>query len=130
MDYDALRRQQSALRKKRIYQGIGLAVYVEQTAVGPAIYGPLQVRVTANETCRLSLEQDGGIRCETSITDQGQGTRTALIQIIAEQLGVDLDSVEVKSGDTATAPMGGGAWGSAGSALGGEAALRAAGQLK
>ena len=76
------------------------------------------------------LEPDGGIRCETSITDQGQGTRTALIQIIAHELGVEPDVVEVLSGDTATAPMGGGAWASRGVALGGEAALRAARRLK
>jgi aerobic carbon-monoxide dehydrogenase large subunit len=130
MGYDGLRRQQADLRNKRIYQGIGLAVYVEQTAVGPAIYGPMQVRVSANEACRLLLEPDGGIRCETSITDQGQGTRTALTQIIAEGLGVPPDTIEVKSGDTAIAPMGGGAWASRGAALGGEAALRAARTLK
>jgi len=131
MDYAGLRRQQAELRKDRIYRGIGLAVYIEQTAVGPAIYGPMQVRVSANETCRLLLEPDGGIRCETSITDQGQGTRTALTQIIAQELGVvEPDTIEVKSGDTATAPMGGGAWASRGAALGGEAALRAARTLK
>jgi carbon-monoxide dehydrogenase large subunit len=130
MNYDGLRHQQAELRGKRIYRGIGLSVYIEQTAVGPAIYGPLQVRVSANETCRLSLEPDGSIRCETSITDQGQGTRTGLTQIVAEELGVELDSIEVISGDTATAPMGGGAWASRGTALGGEAALRAARGLK
>jgi carbon-monoxide dehydrogenase large subunit len=130
MDYQGLRQRQAELREKRIYRGIGLSVYIEQTSVGPVIYGPLQVRVSANETCRLSLEQNGGIRCETSITDQGQGTGTALTQIIAEELGVEPDSIEVRSGDTATAPMGGGAWASRGTALGGEAALRAARKLK
>ena len=78
----------------------------------------------------LSLEQDGGIRCESSITDQGQGTGTALTQIVAEELGVEPDAIEVQSGDTATAPMGGGAWASRGTSLGGEAALRAARKLK
>src|SRR4029079_10287325 len=47
MDYDGLRKQQDALRHRRIYRGIGLSVYIEQTSVGPVIYGPLQVRVTA-----------------------------------------------------------------------------------
>ena len=130
MDYDGLRRQQVECRRNHVYRGIGLAVYVEQTGVGPALYGAQHVRVSANETCRLLLEPDGGIRCETSITDQGQGTRTALIQIIAHELGVEPDVVEVLSGDTATAPMGGGAWASRGVALGGEAALRAARRLK
>jgi carbon-monoxide dehydrogenase large subunit len=68
--------------------------------------------------------------CTTSVTDQGQGTRTALIQIIAEEMGVDPAAVVIVSGDTASAPMGGGAWASRGTALGGEAALRAAKKLK
>ena len=130
MDYDGLRRQQAEQRKRGIYRGIGLAVYIEQTAVGPSLYGSMQVRVSANEACRLTLEPDGGIRCETSITDQGQGTRTGLTQIVAQELGIEPDVVEVVSGDTATAPMGGGAWASRGVALGGEAALRASQKLK
>jgi CO/xanthine dehydrogenase Mo-binding subunit len=90
----------------------------------------MQVRASAHETCRLAVEPDGGIRCETSITDQGQGTRAALLQVVAQEVGVDPDVIEIVSGDTATAPMGGGAWASRGAALGGEAALRAARQLK
>lgn len=130
MGYEDLRREQAALRRSGIYRGIGLAVYIEQTAVGPALYGSLQVRVSANEACRLVLEPDGHVRCETSITDQGQGTKSALIQIIAHEIGIDPGTVEIVSGDTATAPMGGGAWASRGAALGGEAALRAARQLR
>jgi carbon-monoxide dehydrogenase large subunit len=130
MDYPGLRRRQTELRRSGVYRGIGLAVFIEQTAVGPLLYGSLQVRVSANEACRLTLEPDGGIRCETSITDQGQGTRTALAQIISQELGVDTTLVEVLSGDTATSPMGGGAWASRGVALGGEAALRAGRRLR
>jgi CO/xanthine dehydrogenase Mo-binding subunit len=130
MDYAGLRQRQAEFRRRGIYRGIGLAVFIEQTAVGPSLYGALQVRVAANEACRLTLEPDGGIRCETSITDQGQGTRTALAQIIAQELGVDVPLIEVMSGDTATSPMGGGAWASRGVALGGEAALRAARKLR
>jgi carbon-monoxide dehydrogenase large subunit len=130
MRYPDLRKRQSELRERGIYRGIGIVAYIEQTAGGPTLYGSMQVRVSANEACRLTLQPDGGIRCETSITDQGQGTRTALVQIVAEEIGVEPESVEIVSGDTATAPMGGGAWASRGVALGGEAALRAAGQLK
>ncbi len=130
MDYEGLRKTQTELRNDGIYRGIGLAVYIEQTAVGPALYGTMQVRASANETCRVMLDPDGGIRCEASITDQGQGTRTALVQIVAQELGVEPDAIEIVSGDTGTTPMGGGAWASRGAALGGEAALRATRQLR
>ncbi len=88
------------------------------------------MRVSAHETCRLSLEPNGEIRCATSVTDQGQGTLTALRQIVGTTLGVGIDAVEIVSGDTTAAPFGGGAWASRGTALGGESALRAARQLR
>jgi aerobic carbon-monoxide dehydrogenase large subunit len=130
MDYDGLRRQQAELRLHGIHRGIGLSVFIEQTAVGPALYGTQQVRVSANETCRLTLNPDGGIGCATSVTDQGQGTLTALIQIVAQETGADPGTIEIVSGDTASSPFGGGAWASRGVALGGEAALRASRKLK
>jgi carbon-monoxide dehydrogenase large subunit len=130
MDYDSLRREQQELRRGGIYRGIGLAAFIEQTAVGPHLYGGNHVRVSAHESCRVCLNASGSIRCETSITDQGQGTRSALAQIIAEELGVDHAAVDVVSGDTGRTPQGGGAWASRGTALGGEAALRATRKLK
>jgi aerobic carbon-monoxide dehydrogenase large subunit len=130
MNYAGLRQQQSELRRRGVYRGIGLAVFIEQTAVGTALYGPQNVRVSAQESCRLTLEPDGRIRCATSITDQGQGTRVGLAQIIADELGVDFDAIEITTGDTQATPFGGGAWASRGLALGGEAGLRAARRLK
>ena len=88
------------------------------------------MRVAAHEACRLSLEPDGHVRCATSVTDQGQGTSSALLQVVADALGVDPAMVEIVTGDTAETPFGGGAWASRGTALGGEAALRAARRLR
>ena len=130
MDYDALRREQAEARARGIWRGIGLSVFIEQTAVGPSLYGSLEVRVAAHEACRLTLEPDGRVRCATSITDQGQGTSSALVQVVADELGLDPAVVEIVTGDTAETPFGGGAWASRGTALGGEAALRAARKLR
>jgi carbon-monoxide dehydrogenase large subunit len=130
MNYDALRAEQTTFRSSGVYRGIGIAAFIEQTGVGPQLYGPLDVRVSAHETCRLSLEPNGEIRCATSVTDQGQGTLTGLRQIVGTTLGVGIEAVEIVSGDTTAAPFGGGAWASRGTALGGESALRAARQLR
>ena len=43
------------------------------TGVGPGLYGPLGLRIAAHEACRVSLQETGVVRCETSVTDQGQG---------------------------------------------------------
>ncbi|MES2509755.1 MAG: xanthine dehydrogenase family protein molybdopterin-binding subunit [Pseudomonadota bacterium] len=130
MDYDGLRAQQASLREKGIYRGIGLCTFVELTGVGAGLYGPNGIHVAGKEGVRLTLLPSGRITCKTSATEQGQGTRTGLTQIVAQAMGTSLESVEVSSGDTAVDPMGGGAWASRGIALAGEAVLLAAAQLR
>ena len=126
MNYGELRQQQQNLRKRGILRGIGLSAFIEITGVGSALYGSQGLRVAANESCRLTLDGSGGVCCETSITDQGQGTSTGIAQIVADQLGVAIEAVKVVTGDTAVVPYGGGAWASRGITLGGEATRRAA----
>jgi aerobic carbon-monoxide dehydrogenase large subunit len=126
MNYNELRNQQKILRDRGVFRGIGIATFIEITGVGPALYGSQGLRVAANEACRLTLDGSGNVRCETSITDQGQGTAAGIAQIVAAELGVPMDVVSVVTGNTAIVPYGGGAWASRGIALGGEAARRAA----
>ncbi len=130
MNYDKLREQQKTLRETGVFRGIGLSTFVEITGVGSALYGSQGLRVAANESCRLTLDGSGRVRCETSITDQGQGTSTGIAQIVADELGVSIDAVKVVTGDTGIVPYGGGAWASRGITLGGEAARRAACSLR
>ena len=130
MDYDALRAEQATLRAQGIHRGIGVATFIEPTAYGPGYYGPSEAPVSTQEGTTVKLEPSGKIRCITSVTDQGQGTLTAIAQIVADQLGVDIGDVDVIAGDSATTPFGGGAWASRGLAMGGEASLAAALALK
>lgn len=130
MDYDALRCEQAELRQRGIYRGIGIATFVEPSAYGPPYYGPTDARISVQDGCTIRLEPSGVFRCITSITDQGQGTLIGINQIVAETLGVPVQHVEMVSGDSAASPYGGGAWASRGMAVGGEAALKAARDLK
>jgi carbon-monoxide dehydrogenase large subunit len=68
--------------------GIGVACYVEGTGVGPYEGGHVQV------------ETSGKVLVSTGLTSQGQGHQTAFAQIVADELGVPLDDVEVTTGDT------------------------------
>lgn len=130
MNYDALRREQSELRARNVWRGIGLATFVELTAVGGAYYGPAQARVSTQDGATVKLEPTGKINVVTSVTDQGQGTPTGIAQIVGDRLGLGMDDIAVSfSGDTATTPYGGGAWASRGLTIGGEAAWRAADAL-
>ncbi|HEY2228515.1 MAG TPA: molybdopterin cofactor-binding domain-containing protein [Xanthobacteraceae bacterium] len=52
----------------------------------------------------LAVKADGGVTCFTGRVDLGTGTRTALAQIVADELDVDLDRVTMVMGDTARTP--------------------------
>jgi carbon-monoxide dehydrogenase large subunit len=130
MDYDALRKEQAQLRARGTYRGIGIATFCEQTAYGPPYYGPSGASISTQDGCTLRLEPSGSVRCITSLTDQGQGTLTSVAQIVADSVGLPIEQVSVTGGDSAISPYGGGAWASRGTAIGGEAALRAGTMLK
>ncbi len=130
MDYEQLRAEQAELRQQGIYRGIGIATFVEPSAYGPPYYGPTAARISVQDGCTVRLEPSGVFRCITSIVDMGQGTLIGINQIVADTLGVAVTDVEMMAGDSALSPYGGGAWASRGMAVGGEAALKAATDLK
>jgi carbon-monoxide dehydrogenase large subunit len=130
IDYEGLRKEQRRLRQQGVLRGIGIGTFIEQTAYGPPYYGPSGAPISTQDGCTLRLEPSGSVRCVTSLTDQGQGTLTAIAQIVAESVGVAVADVGVLAGDSAISPYGGGAWASRGTAIGGEAALKAGALLK
>ena len=130
MDYDGLRAEQAALRGDGVHRGLGIATFVELTAVGAQYYGPAEARVSTQDGCTVKLEPSGRVRCLTSATEQGQGTWTGIAQIVATRLGVAMDDIEVAPNDTGVSPYGGGAWASRGLTIAGEAAHDAAGVLR
>jgi CO/xanthine dehydrogenase Mo-binding subunit len=68
--------------------GIGLATYVEGTGVGPY------------EGAHVQVETSGRVNVAIGLTTQGQGHQTVFAQVVADVLGVPLESVHVTSGDT------------------------------
>jgi carbon-monoxide dehydrogenase large subunit len=130
MDVPRLRAEQAARKDSPTRLGIGLATFVELTGTGAGYYGRGEARVSAQEGCLLKLEPSGRIRCSPSVTDQGQGTDTAIAQVVAAAIGVPVEHVAVISGDSELTPYGGGAWASRGVSAGAEAAYRAAKALR
>jgi len=130
VDLPALRAGIAQARAEGRLQGVGIAAFVEQTSRGPWFYGQGLQAVSSRDGCTLRLEPSGVFRCISSVTEQGQGTEMGVRQVVAEALGVELDMVEVMTGDTAATFHGGGTWGSRGMAIGGQAAWEAAGALR
>lgn len=130
MNYDALRAEQADLRKQGIYRGIGIASFIEVTNPSAAFYGVGGARISSQDGVAVRLDATGRVICQTSITEQGQGSESLTAQIVGSVLGVSMERVRVILGDTDNTPYGGGTWASRGAGIGGEAALQAAKVLR
>src|SRR5207302_1823755 len=100
------------------------------TGPGAQFYGVGGAPIAGQDGSTIRLEPSGAVTVLTGVTDQGQGTRTALAQIVADELGVPLEAVAVLSGDTGMVPYGGGTWASRGMPIGGSATLLAVRALR
>src|SRR5579864_1396451 len=94
--------------------GMGLAIYVEGTGVGPYEGAHVQVLVS------------GKVVAATGIPSQGQSHATVWAQVVADELGVDVADVEVTGGDTRRFPWGVGTFASRGAVMAGNAMAVAA----
>jgi CO/xanthine dehydrogenase Mo-binding subunit len=98
--------------------GIGLALYVEGTGVGP--YEGAHVRV----------ETTGNVVVATGLTTQGQGHETVFAQVAAQELGVPVDRVTVTTGDTRRFKYGVGTFASRAAVMSGNAVALAARKVR
>lgn len=129
IDLDRLRAEHAELRGRGIFRGIGFAAFVERTATNAPSAAHIR-KATAQDGVTLTIDPSGSVRCAISVTDQGQGTHAVIAQIVADELGVEVEQVRVVSGDSQATPYGSGVRASRGTAVGGELALRAARDLR
>ena len=124
--YDALRRRQKSGWKAGKYYGIGVSTYVEICAIGPSAATP----AGGWESGTVRIEPTGKVTLLTGASPHGQGEETTFAQLIADELGIDPDDVNVVHGDTMAVPYGIGTFGSRATAVGGTAAYMATQKLK
>jgi carbon-monoxide dehydrogenase large subunit len=122
LGYDDFRREQAAARAEGRHLGVGIAAYVEPSSFG---MGP-----SGSESTTVRIDPDGMVHVITGASSQGHSIETTLAQLVADQLGVDVDDVSVVSGDTAVQPYGSATGGSRNAVIGGGSALAAAGELR
>jgi len=118
VDWDGFpaRRAAAAAEGRRV--GIGLGLYVEGTGVGPYEGGHIRVETT------------GKVQVATGLGTQGQGHETVFAQIVADELGVPFDDVEVVTGDTNRFPYAVGTFASRAAVMSGNAIALAARQVR
>jgi carbon-monoxide dehydrogenase large subunit len=131
VDYQALRQEQARMRERGAYMGIGVTCYAEICGLGPSqVAGAVGFGGGLWESAIVRFHPTGKVNVYIGTAPHGQGEETTFAQIIADELGVDVDDVGVIHGDTSNTPMGWGTYGSRTTAVGGAALALAARKVK
>jgi aerobic carbon-monoxide dehydrogenase large subunit len=122
--YEGLRAEQAKRRERgdTLQLGIGLSSYVEITGPGGEAGGP-------NENGTVEVHPDGTATVLTGTSPHGQGHQTVWAMLVSDELGIPIDKITVKWGDTDLVPQGGGTGGSRSLQLGGAAVQQASREL-
>ena len=126
-DYDGMRAVQQQARSDGRWLGIGLACYTEQTAHATQEFRKRFVPVVPGfEAALVRMDPSGTVSVHVSTHSHGQGHETTMAQLVADQLTLPLERVQVHLGETESTPYGHGTFASRSAVLGGGACVRAA----
>ncbi|MEV4514352.1 xanthine dehydrogenase family protein molybdopterin-binding subunit [Dactylosporangium sp. NPDC049525] len=127
-DYEGLRAEQQRRRDSNdpVQLGIGVSTYTEMCGLAPSrILGALRYAAGGWESASVRVLPTGKVEVVTGTSPHGQGHVTAWSQIVADELGVAFEDVEVLHGDTRTSHKGLDTYGSRSLAVGGVALVEA-----
>jgi aerobic carbon-monoxide dehydrogenase large subunit len=127
IDVPAFRERQAKARDAGRHLGLGLATFSERTGYGTPAFAARGMAVTPGwETVDLAMDPSGFVEARIGASPHGQGLRTTLAQIIADEVGVTPDRVKIVHGDTDRTPYGWGTFASRSLVIAGGASLLAA----
>ena len=109
--YDELRHEQAQARERGELMGIGIAFFTETVGAGPRKHMDI-VGLGMGDGAELRVHPTGKAVVRLSVQTQGQGHETTFAQIVAEELGIPPEDIEVVHGDTDQTPYGLGTYGS------------------
>ncbi|MGW9476565.1 aerobic carbon-monoxide dehydrogenase large subunit [Saccharomonospora azurea] len=119
--YDELREEQRQRRERGELMGIGLSFFTEAVGAGPRKHMDI-LGLGMADGAELRVHPTGKAVLRLSVQTQGQGHETTFAQIVAEELGIPPDDVDVVHGDTDQTPYGLGTYGSRSTPVSGAAA--------
>jgi len=105
LGYDELRREQAEARKEGRLIGIGLASFTEVVGAGPGKHYDI-AGLRMFDSAELRVHPTGKAVLKLGVRSQGQGHETTFAQIVASELGIPPEDVEVQEGDTDHTPYG------------------------
>ena len=131
LDVPEFRQRQRHARSEGGYLGIGFATFSERTGYGTPAFAERGMGVTPGwETVELTMDPSGRVEARIGASPHGQGLRTTLAQLIADQLGLSPDRIKVVHGDTDRTPYGWGTFASRSLVIAGGASLLAARKVR
>jgi carbon-monoxide dehydrogenase large subunit len=131
VDIPAFRARQTDARAQGRYLGLGFAAFSERTGYGTPAFAARGMEVTLGwETVQIVMDPSGLIEARIGASPHGQGLRTTLAQIIADELATSPDRIKVVHGDTDRTPYGWGTFASRSLVIAGGASLLAAQKVR
>ncbi len=125
LDYDGVRAEQAQLLAQGRHLGFGIAF--ELTPEAADLPGTL---VGGYDTSTVKMDPSGSVTVLTGVTSPGGGNDTGIAQIVADELGVSIESVTVIQGDTDICPYGFGNYSGRSMVVGGNSSLLAARDIR
>ncbi|MBI3376726.1 MAG: xanthine dehydrogenase family protein molybdopterin-binding subunit [Betaproteobacteria bacterium] len=118
-------RKKASEAKGRL-RGLGYAAYIEACGIAPsAVAGSLGARAGLFEAGEVRVHPTGSVTVFTGSHSHGQGHETTFAQVVADRLGIGIESVDIVHGDTSKVLFGMGTYGSRSIAVGGTAIVKA-----
>lgn len=130
-EYARLRKEQRQALADGKLRGIGVACFAELTGLGTTTaVGPGTLLQPGRDAVTLRLETSGVLTVAAALPSQGQRIMTAMRQVAADELGINLEDIVCLTNDTATAPYGFGTFASRTAVFGSGAVIKAAKELR
>jgi carbon-monoxide dehydrogenase large subunit len=129
--YTEFRKEQEQARQQGRLIGIGVSTYIEACGPAPsAVAGSLGAGAGLWESGQVRVHPTGAVTVFTGSHSHGQGHETTFAQLVADDLGIPMEQVEIVHGDTAQIPFGMGTYGSRSACVGGSAIYKCLDKIK
>ncbi len=130
VDYEAFRKRQEELRKEGRYIGVGFSPFLEPGGWSGDMAKRMGFPFDYMDAATVTMEPDGSVTVTLGLHSHGQAHETTFAQLVADRLGVKVESVKIVEGDTAATAYGLGTWGSRSAVIGGGSITRAAEEVR
>ena len=131
VDIAQFRARQQTARAEGRWFGLGISVFAERTGPGTPAFAARRMVITPGfERVELIMDPSGFIEARIGSSPHGQGLKTSLAQLIADEIGIMPDEIRVVAGDTDRSPYGWGTFASRSLVIAGGACKLAAATLR